>query len=604
MAIASELKRKLVAFLAGDVVGYKRLMAANEALTVQNWSAYRSFIEDVVADHRGRLIRTNGDSVILEFSSVLDALRSAIEIQQFLREVNHGVPEDQQMLMRFGLHLGDMLLDRENDLGDGVRIAAGLEAQAKPGGICVSDMVYGNVAASPEFSFEALGEVELKKLDRNMQAYRVVTNGAKPPMTTAAAAVANDDNNKPRGATTLGARSAVAVLPFDNLGGDPSHDYFVDGLTEDIITALANWRSFPVIARNSTFAYKGKSPDVRAVAGDLDAGYVLEGSVRMAGGRVRVNAQFIDAENGHHLWAEKFDREIDDIFVLQDEITHHIAATVAPEIEKVERDMVTAMRPKDMTAWAYCLRGRAALELFTPEGNEDARALFERAIELEPGYSAGHIGIAYSHHRDLWFECAPDRQSAIRTQLREAREAVALDPANSDAHMLLGAGYTWERQYHMAIDAGEQAIRLNPSSSVAFLQLGIAQSFVGRPLDGISNFEHALRLSPQDPRIHFTLAMIARAHLNAGDPEQAARWAEKAVHRRVDYPLSHLILASALGHLGRIEEARRALEECERLERGFALRWALRPMYKDPAADQHFLDGLRLAGLDETRAAV
>ena len=597
MANASELKRELVAILAGDVVGYRRLMAADEAQTVQNWTAYREFIDDVVADHRGRLFSTTGDSVVLAFSSVLDALRSAIEIQQFLREVNQGVPEDQQMLMRFGLHLGGLPLDRDNELGDGVSIAAGLEGLAKPGSICVSDMVYGNVAASPEFAFEELGEVALQKVERGLQAYRVQMNGAKPLTTIAA----NDDGDK---LTRPDARPAVAVLPFDNLGGDPSHDYFVDGLTEDIITALANWRSFPVIARNSTFAYKGKSPDVRAVARDLGAGYVLEGSLRVGERSVRVNAQFIDAENGHHLWAEKFDRQIDDIFALQDEITHHIAATIAPEIEKAERDLITALRPKDMTAWAYCLKGRAALEFFTPEGNEEARALFEKAIALEPGYSAGHIGVAYSHHRDLWFECAPDREFAIRTLLGEARQAVALDSANSDAHMLLGAGYTWERQYHMAIDAGEQAIRLNPSSAVAFLQVGIAENFVGRPQHGIPNFEHALRLSPQDPRIHFTIAMIARAYLNARDPEQAARWADKAVHRRVDYPVSHLILASALGHLGRIEEARRALQECERLERGFALRWALRPMYKNPAEDQHFLDGLRLAGLDETRAAV
>ena len=581
-----------MAVLAGDVVGYSRLVGTDEEQTIQNWTACREYICEVVSDYQGRLFNTAGDSLVFEFASVLDALRCAVEIQRFLRDVNSGVPEERQLLMRFGLHLGDLVVDRENYLGDGINIAARLESLAKPGGICVSDMVYSNVANSPEFIFEDLGDRELKNIARPMRVYRLALDKVETPSMTQAAEksaeVAVDD------------LPTVAVLPFDNLGGNPADDYFVDGLTEDIITALAAWRSFPVIARNSTFAYKGKSPDVRTVARDLGARYVLEGSIRKDGNRVRVNVQFIDAANGHHLWAVKFDRELEDVFALQDEITHHIAATVAPEVERAERDRASAVRPKDMTAWAYCLKGRALLEEFTAEGNAQAREMFEKAIALDPAYGEGYVGLAFSHQRDLWFEFTRGREQTIQALLAAARQAVTIDPANSEAHCILGFGMIWDRQFHLAIAAGEQAVQLNPSNAIAFAQLGIASSFAGRPMDGIAHLERSLRLNPQDPRIHFSITMVARAHLNARNPEEAARWAERATHRRADYPLGHLVLASALGHLGRREEARAALSECERLDPGFALRWALRPMYKDPADDLYFLDGLRLAGLETT----
>ena len=584
-----DMRRKLVAILAGDVAGYSRLVGEDEEQTIQNWTACREYICDVAADYQGRLFNTAGDSLVFEFASVLDALRCAVEVQQFLRDVNKDVPDERKLLMRFGLHLGDVVVDKGNFLGNRVNVAARLEAQADPGGICVSEIVYSNVANSSEFAFEDLGEQALKNIARPMRVYRVLINGGGSPPAPAAMTASSAET---------GDQSAVAVLPFDNLGGDPADEYFVDGLTEDIITALAAWRSFPVIARNSSFAYKGKSPDVRAVAGDLGARYVLEGSIRKADGRVRVNAQFIDAATGHHIWAEKFDREIEDIFAVQDEITHHIAATIAPELERAERNRITAVRPKDLTAWGYCLRGRALLEEFTPADNAKAREMFEKAIALDPGYSDGHVGLAYSHHRDLWFETVDRREPVIEAMLKAARRAVVLDRSNSEAHCILGFGLIWDRHFDLAIAAGKQAIQLNPSNAIAHAQLGIALSFAGRPVDGISHLEHSLKLNPQDPRIHFVLAMLARAHLNARNAEAAARWAETTVHRRSDYPLGRLVLAAACGHLGRKAEAVAALAECERLDPGFATRWALRPMYKNPDDDLHFLQGLHKAGLD------
>ncbi len=592
------MKRKLVAILAGDVAGYSRLMGENEDLAVQNWTAYREYILDVASDHQGRLFNSAGDSLIFAFSSVLDALRAAVEIQQFLRDVNEGVPPQRQMLMRFGLHLGDLVVDERNYLGDGVNIAARVESQATPGGICVSEMVYSNVAASPEFSFEPMGEVALKNIARPLRIYRVALNGAGQGGGAIAGAAAPLPEERGIRVDAGSDHPAVAVLPFDNLGEDSDEDYFVDGLTEDIITLLAAWRSFPVIARNSTFAYKGKSPDIRAVASDLGARYVLEGSVRRVGSKVRVNVQFLDAENGHHLWAEKFDREIEDVFELQDEIAHHIAATVAPELERAERHRSAELRPKDMTAWSLCLKGRALLERFRKEDNDAAREFFEQAIELDPGYSAAYAGLAYSYHRDLWFEAADSRESAIRAMVAAAQRAVALDRANSEAHCLLGFAFIWERKYHLAIASGQQAVSINPSNALAFAQLGIALSFAGRPREGIPQLQRSLALNPQDPRIHFVITMIARAYLNARDPETAAHWAERAVQRQFGYPLAHLVRSAALGQLGHAEQARAALEECERCEAGFATRWALRPMYKDPNDDLYFLEGLRKAGLE------
>ena len=295
------MERKLVAILAGDVVGYSRLMNAHESETVENLQACFEFIRECVGDHGGRAFNSAGDSLLSEFGSVVDAVHCALEVQDFLGEVNADMAQDRRLLMRFGIHLGDVVVDGDNYLGDGVNIAARLEGLAEPGGICISDSVHQNVAGKIDAGFEDIGEPELKNIDRPVRVYRLRTNGSPSPVPPADRERTGDISDAP----------AIAVLPFTNMGGDPGDEYFVDGLTEDLITALSAWRSFPVIARNSTFAYKGQSPDIRKVAAELNARYVLEGSVRKSADRVRVNAQLIDAATGHHIWAEKFDREIE-----------------------------------------------------------------------------------------------------------------------------------------------------------------------------------------------------------------------------------------------------------------------------------------------------
>ena len=586
------MKRELVAILSGDVAGESRHDARNPELAKQNHAAYRDYICDSVEDHQGSRVEAEGNGLVFEFDSVLEALRCAVEVQRFLRDVNADVPQKARLSVQFGLHLSDLPEGGDQSLDAAIDIAERLMAMSEPGAVCISEAVFANVAASPEFAFKNLGEMRQRSGGAPTRAYGVVI--PKPQ-----AGRLSHENGTGRSSEHQ-RDSAVAVLPFENLGQDPQEDYLVDGLTDGVIAALANWRSFPVIARNSTFAYKGKAPDVRSVARDLGARYVLRGGVRQGDGRLSIDVEFVDASDGRCLWAENLDREMGDIFAVQEEITLHIAAMLVPALENAERSRLTASWPRHLTVWEYCLQGRAALERFSPEGNAQARALFEKAIALDPAYGQAYVGLAYSHHRDLWFEAAADRDAAIQALLQAARKAVTLDQADSEAYCILGFGLIWDRQFHLAIAAGEQAVACNPSNAIAYSQLGTALSFAGRPLEGVAKLECSLRLNAQDPRIHFVITMLARAHLNARNPEDAVRKAETAIVRNADYPLGHLVLAAALGHLGRVEQAHAALEECERLDPGFALRWALRPMYKNPGDDLYFLDGLRKAGLGVT----
>ena len=583
------MERKLVAILAGDVVGYSRLMSAHESETVENLQACFEFVRECVGDNGGRAFNSAGDSLLSEFGSVIDAVQCALEVQEFLAEINADMDEDRKLLMRFGIHLGDVVVDGDNYLGDGVNIAARLESIAEPGGICISDSVHQNVAGKFEVHFEDLGEPKLKNIERPVRVYRLETNGTHVAPRVASA---GDDM------IDISQAPAIAVLPFNNMGGDPADEFFVDGLTEDLITALSAWRSFPVIARNSTFAYKGESPDIRKVAAELNARYVLEGSVRKGPDRVRVNAQLIDAETGHHIWAEKFDREIEDIFEVQDEITQYLAAIVEPELGKTEQRRVVPVRAASLQAWELCQRGMAFLDQWTEESNRRAREMFERALELDDRYAQALSGLAYTHHRDIWFGYTQNRQASIESLIDAARRAVLLDDGDSYAYCMLGFGFMWSRRFDMAIAEGERAIALNPSNYVALSQLGLSLCYSGSPLRGIPCFERALKINPRNPRIHFIYSCLARAHLNARDPETAAETAKRGLTHKADYPLGLLILASSLGHLGRKEEAATALADCERAQAGFALEWALTPMYKDPADDIYFLDGLRVAGLN------
>jgi len=375
----ARVERRLAAILAADVAGYSRLMGIDEEGTLTALKAHRrELIDPKIAEHRGRIVKTTGDGALVEFASAVDAVRCALEIQRAMAERNAAIPEERRIEFRIGINVGDIIIDEGDIYGDGVNIAARVESLASPGSICISDNGYQQISKLA-LDVSDMGERQLKNIPQPVRLYDIRLNG-----TSARPVLALPD------------RPSIAVLPFQNMSGDPEQEYFSDGLSEDIITLLSAWRSFPVIARNSSFAFKKQSRDIRMIARELSARYVIEGSVRKSSNRVRVTAQLIDAESGHHLWAKKFDGALDDVFALQDEITRQIVISVEPEMEKAELRKSETKRSTSLDAWDYFLRGRAFLHQLTPEDVVRARAMFERAVELDPQYSDAWAGLSWT----------------------------------------------------------------------------------------------------------------------------------------------------------------------------------------------------------------
>ncbi len=583
------MERRLAAILAADVVGYSRLMGGDEEATLATLNAYREVIDRLVADHRGRVFGSAGDSVIAEFASPVEAVRCAVEIQQQIEARNANLPEDRRMRFRIGVNLGDVMAEGDNLFGDGVNVAARLEALCEGGGVTLSGNVHEQVQGKLDERFEDAGEQEVKNIVRPIRVWRwsekVTENMPTAPPGTEA--------------LPLPDKPTVAVLPFENLSGDPEQEYFADGITEDIITVLSLWRTFPVIARHSTFTYKGRAVKVQQVAEELGARYVIEGSVRKSGDRVRITAQLIDAVSGHHIWAQKFDRDLVDIFELQDEISQRITATVQPELERAEEKRSVVNKPQNLDAWDYYQRGISLLYKFTKEGNKRAREMFEKALALDPNYSQAFSGLAYSHHHDIWLEYTDSRENSVAKCLEAARTAVAFDDRDAFAHMVLGAAFSWAGRHDLAVAAEERAVEINPSNAVAHVTLGHALDCAGRSEEGIPHIEKGLQLNPRDSRNHFYMALLARTHLSARRYEEAVEWARKAIYGQSDYLDAHLVLAASLGHLGRRTEARAALDECQRIQPGFVEKRAGLEVYQNRVNNEHILDGLRKAGLPE-----
>ena len=467
---AERVQRRLAAILAADVVGYSRLMGMDEAGTLARLKALRAeLFEPKQDEHRGRVVKTTGDGVLVEFASAVDAVEHAVEIQQALAGREAGLPEEQRIVFRVGINLGDIIIDDDDIYGDGVNIAARLEALADPGGICISGDVYRQVRGKLDAVFVDLGEQTVKNIAEPVRVYGI----------DLAAADATQGGAASRTESVL-QRHAVAVLPFAHFGGDADQEYFADGLTEDIITALSIWRSFPVIARNSTFAYKGQTPDVREVGEKLGARYVLEGSVRRAGDRVRVTAQLIDAETGHHVWAERYDRDLEDIFALQDELTQGIAAVVAPELERAEHKRLIVARPQDLGAWDLVLQGVAFLVEFTEASSRRAREMFERAVALDPDYSRAYAGLAHTYHREIMIGFGSSRDEALAKLQDNARRAVQLDGADFYGHWELAQGYLVAGAHDRGLAEAIRALELNPSNAHGHNLVGVACVMLAR----------------------------------------------------------------------------------------------------------------------------
>jgi adenylate cyclase len=621
-------ERRLAAVLIADVVGYARLMAEDEDATVRTVTAYREEVELLIRQNRGRLVDFTGDNFLAEFPSGLYAVRCAVEIQGVLRALNGQLAANRRVEFRMGIHLADVRVEGERRFGTGVNVAARLEALAEPGGLCISAPVLEHVRGNLDLEFDDLGTKSVKNLPDPVRVYRVkLEKETAPPETSprssrrvaltvgvvvllGAVAVAGwrilaptpDETTELAEEFTVpgfGGAPAIAVMPFDNLSGDPEQEYFADGIAEELITRLSSLGSFPVIARNSTFTYKGQAVDVKQVSRELGARYIVEGSVRKAEGRIRISAQLIDATSGHHVWAQTYDRELRDIFALQDEITEAIVGSINPAVTWAEIARAARKEPRNLDAYDLAMRGFWHFSKFTREENVKARSLFKQAIELDPESSRAFVGLALTHNNDAAFQWSDTPAESDSELMRAAQRSVALDANNTMAQFALFLAYFRARQPDEMTAAAERAVELDPSNAIAHAWLGMFLSGQGSLEEGLADAEKAIRLSPRDPFLWFYFSTLAMVHLHARRYEDAVEWARRSIRANPRFPFSHARLAASYGHLGRRNEARTAVEELLRVQPGFSLTFAREINVDAPAYLEHYLDGLRKAGLPE-----
>jgi len=588
-------ERRLAAILSADAVGYSRLMADDEAATLQTLKTHRDAMIARISQHAGRVVDAVGDNLLAEFPSIVDAVACAVEVQQELETRNAELPHGRRMLFRIGLNLGDVIVEGDRIVGDGVNVAARLEALAEHGGICISGTAFDHVEDKLELDFEALGEQSVKNIPKPVRVYRVV------PRRTLGASAGDDRRTRvDLGIPGFAGQPAIAVLAFDNMSTDPEQEYFADGIAEDLITRLSSCKTFPVIARNSTFVYKGKPVDVMQVSEELGARYIVEGSVRKAGNRVRISAQLIDGTTGQHVWAERFDRELEDLFALQDEITQTIVASMNPELFVFEQERATRKAPENLDAWELTMRGLSHMHRHAKEDNAMARLSFEKAIELDSRSSRAFAGLAQSHVFAVLFGWTEAPEQSVAEAVRAAQASVRLDTNNAEAHRVSASVHMIVGERDPMISALEHAIRLDPSSATAFFNLGLILAMANRPDDAIAALEKGARLSPRDPAMWLHDHAMGVAHFVARRFEEAVHWARRSIRDMSDWPYAHGILAASCAHLGRAEEARRAVQETIRLQPGVSL--ADMPQLfpaADPTMIDLYVEGQRAAGRTE-----
>lgn len=589
-------QRKLAAVLAADVVGYSRLMGRDEAGTLARLKEHRARrLEPALGRNGGRLVKLTGDGVLAEFGSAVDALRAAIEFQQAVDQANADHLEEQRVVFRIGLHVGDLIVDGDDLYGDGVNVAARLEAEAQPGGIVVSGALHEAAAGKLPAEFVDLGRLSLKNIDRQVQAYRVEWGQRRQQRLVSTASTA-------AAALPLPDKPSIAVLPFQNISGDPEQEYFADGIVEDIITGLSRNRELFVIARNSSFSYKGKSPDIRQVGRELGVRYLLEGSVRKAGSRVRITGQLIDARNGTHLWADRFDGDLEDVFQLQDDVTSRVVSTIGPTIERAEIDR-SASRPTEiLLAYDQYLRGLSSYYKFTKQAGETALTHFQAAADSDPNYARAFVmsAICHSVRRVMSWSVDLDREKVEAEEW--TRRALQLEPR--DPFVLARAACVLSyvvRNIEEASILADRAIELDPNDAYAWTWSGWTRDWLGDQDEALRRFEHAIRLNPRDPQIALTYNGIATAEFRLKRFAEAEKWARKALQELPDYPaaLRTLIASQALG--GHVDQAKETLARYLRVDptaRVSTMRERFFPWLLAAAAEQH-LDGFRIAGMPE-----
>ena len=579
------MERRLAAILAADAVGYSKLVQADEAGTLHRMKGiWAEVFEPNVTDRRGRIFKTMGDGALAEFASAIDAVECAVAIQNAMRARNAAVDDAPPIEFRIGINLGDIVVEGDDVLGDGVNVAARLEAAAATGGVLISGHVHSQVRGKVGASFSDAGEVSLKNIDEPLQVW--VWEGEAVPAKPAAG---------------QRERLSIAVLPFNNMSADPEQEFLADGLSEDIITGLSKIRWFLVIARNSTFTYKGQAVDVKRVAKELGVRYVLEGSVRKAGNRIRVTAQLIDAATGLHVWAENYDRELKDIFDLQDEITRTIVGRVEPEMAAAERDRAVSRRTEHLGAWECYQRGLWYMWDYSRANHEKALELLSRATELDPNFSTAHAYLCYAYYEGVVMGWPDDPEHQLDLGMAAARRALRIDDKDPVGYFAIGRIHMMQGSHDASIAALETAIELNPSFSQAHHGLGMVLTLAGRLDEARAAEEQVERLSPRDPILWATTVTHALADVLAGDTEAALAWVQKTMRlpRAAGY-WPHAVNAAALVQAGKIDEARDAVQtalvELPKLSIGYL---AHNLPTKHPGGLDRYLDALRAAGLPE-----
>ena len=581
------LQRRLAAILSADVVGYSRLMGISEARTLARLQALRRELIDPKIDaHSGRIVKLMGDGMLVEFGSAVDAVTCAIEIQREMTERNIAEPHDKRIELRIGINVGDIIIEGDDIFGDGVNIAARLEGIADPGGICLSRGAHDQVKGKLAVVFEDGGEQQLKNIAEPVRVYRIRPITAAASVTSSVTAPFRPLSDKP----------SIAVLPFQNMSGDPEQDYFCDGLVEDIITTLSKLAGLRVIARNSTFVYKGRSVDIREAAKQLGVRYVLEGSVRKSGNRIRITAQLIDAQDGTHLWAERYDRAMDDIFAIQDEITLVLATELQVKLTEGEHARLHYTTTTNVEAWTCWVQGMSHhRQAVTKEAQGQARFFWEKALALDPASASLNADLGLLHSFDARFEWWDDRETAIKKALAYVARALEIDPENADAYTASSLILLFQRQHDEAVAAAKKAVELAPGSADTAELAGYVLAASGYPEEAVVLTEKAMTLNPNYPAVY--LGTLGHAYRLSGRTEQAIE-AFQAYHaRNPGFGLTDIVIAYQ--QTGRPEEARRTAKQLLAARPNFTVAAWLKTQFshRDTAQIEADAAALRAAGV-------
>ncbi len=585
------LPRRLAAILYADVAGYSRLTGDDEDATHRTLSEYLDLIASTIESHGGKVMHYAGDAVLAKFDAVVDAMSAAVAIQDELKTRNEDVPDERKVQFRIGVNAGDVIEDRGDIYGDGVNVAARLEALAEPGSICISESVRTAVGKKLDLHYEDMGEQEVKNIAEPVRTYKVVMSADERPEVTESVKPALELPDKP----------SIAVLPFANMSNDPEQEYFADGIAEDIITALSHIKQWFVVARNSSFAYKGRNVDVREIAKELGVRYVLEGSVRRGGNRLRITGQLIEADSGTHMWADRFDGDLDDVFALQDKITESVVGAIEPSLRRAEIERSKRKPPENVRAYDLYLRALPHLYAMRPDDNEQALTLLHKAIELDPNYAPALAFLAWGYEQRLVRDWGAYGEDDTGIAVALARRAIAAD--RDDAHVMAAAGFVLvivARDYEQGLQATERAHELNPKIAFVSMLVGVSKLFGGDPTEALRHLEDAIRVSPADPSAFFFYSCAALGHLFCGRPGEACDLAKKSARMYADWDTTYWVLIPALAQLGRTEEARSAVSKFLELSPTATVS-RLRELLplRNPEYLTMILDGMTVAGLPE-----